>query len=151
MRCLHNFLGIRDLKCARNCRSVWNSNFEYRWHGPNFTKNLGFENFCKVAREWGYVTTLQELLKVKGFMKQVFRKRSFYIVFHQKFELCDWWWEEICDSVIRFVKLEVKLYRGVGRPKDQAKKQVRLRTTIFFNTYRIEVINIDFEARTLKS
>lgn len=53
--------------------------------------------------------------------------------------------------MIRFVKLEVKLYRGVGRPKDQAKKQVRLRTTIFFNTYRIEVINIDFEARTVKS
>lgn len=108
--------------------------------------------FAKWCVNGGYVTTLQELLKVKGFiMKQVFRKRSFYIVFHQKFELCDWWWEEVCDSVIRFVKLEVKLYQGVGRPKDQAKKQVRLRTTIFFNTYRIEVINIDFEARTLKS
>lgn len=37
--------------------------------------------FAKWCVNGGYVTTLQELLKVKGFMKQVFRKRSFYILF----------------------------------------------------------------------
>lgn len=38
--------------------------------------------FAKWRVNGGYVTTLQELLKVKGFiMKQVFRKKFFYILF----------------------------------------------------------------------